>query len=534
MNYEKYRLVDNIVEQFGLGSDQIDSFNSVNDDTYWLVQQDISAYKTLGFFARINYDYKGKYLFEASMRADGTSRFAKKDRWGYFPSVSAGWRFTEERFMEGVRHWWDNGKIRLSYGALGNQQVSNYLYLQTIGTGTLNYLFDDSGKASYASVSDPMSSNLTWETVYTYNLGLDLSFLQNRLSFTGDFFIRDTKDMLTQSLTLPSVYGAATPTENCADLRTKGWELSITWRDQFKLGGKPFHYALTGQIGDYQTEITKYNNPTKLFDSYYEGKKLGEIWGYHVPKLFDTDEEAAAYQVAINNSSNVYQRVYNMQNNLGRLMAGDVMFEDRDGSGSIGTGAGTGDDPGDMMIIGNTTPRYSYSFRIEASWNGFDISAFFQGVGKRDWYPTANKDDIYGANQFWQLYGYTIPSFITYDFMDDVWSEQNLGGYFPRLRPIQSYNGGPLGQNNDRYLQSVAYLRFKNLTIGYTLPVLKKYLSKLRIYVSGENLCYWSPLKKHCKLIDPELAISSGTYKGGTGTGYTMPRTFSFGVDITF
>ena len=247
-----------------------------------------------------------------------------------------------------------------------------------------------------------------------------------------------------------------------------------------------------------------------------------------------TDEEAAAYQVAINNSSNVYQRVYNMQNNLGRLMAGDVMFEDRDGSGSIGTGAGTGDDPGDMMIIGNTTPRYSYSFRIEASWNGFDISAFFQGVGKRDWYPTANKDDIYGANQFWQLYGYTIPSFITYDFMDDVWSEQNPGGYFPRLRPIQSYNGGPLGQNNDRYLQSVAYLRFKNLTIGYTLPVLKKYLSKLRIYVSGENLCYWSPLKKHCKLIDPELAISSGTYKGGTGTGYTMPRTFSFGVDITF
>lgn len=287
---------------------------------------------------------------------------------------------------------------------------------------------------------------------------------------------------------------------------------------RFQVAGKPFHYAVTGQIGDYQTEITKYNNPTKIFTSNYEGKKLGEIWGYHVTKLFDSDEEAAAYQQAINNSSNVYQRIYNMQNNLGKLMAGDVMFEDRDGSGSIGTGAGTVDDPGDMMIIGNTTPRYSYSFRLEASWNGIDISAFFQGVGKRDWYPTANKDDIYGANQFWQLYGYTIPSFITYDFMDDVWSEQNPGGYFPRLRPIQSYNGGPLGQNNDRYLQSVAYLRFKNLTIGYTLPVLKRYFQKLRIYVSGENLCYWSPLKKHCKLIDPELAISSGTYKGGTGT----------------
>ena len=189
----------------------------------------------------------------------------------------------------------------------------------------------------------------------------------------------------------------------------------------------------------------------------------------------------------------------------------------------------------DVKPIGYTAiPEIVYGFGFSLQWKAFDFSAFFQGVGKRDWYPTANKDDIYGANQFWQLYGYTIPSFITYDFMDDVWSEQNLGGYFPRLRPIQSYNGGPLGQNNDRYLQSVAYLRFKNLTIGYTLPVLKKYLSKLRIYVSGENLCYWSPLKKHCKLIDPELAISSGTYKGGTGTGYTMPRTFSFGVDITF
>ena len=217
-----------------------------------------------------------------------------------------------------------------------------------------------------------------------------------------------------------------------------------------------------------------------------------------------------------------------------RAYAGDLRFVDVDGDGIMTKGNRTLSNHGDLEIIGNQSPRYQYSINMSLNWNGIGLSMLWQGVGKRDWYPTANKDDIYGANQFWQLYGYTIPSFITYDFMDDVWSEQNPGGYFPRLRPIQSYNGGPLGQNNDRYLQSVAYLRFKNLTIGYTLPVLKKYLSKLRIYVSGENLCYWSPLKKHCKLIDPELAISSGTYKGGTGTGYTMPRTFSFGVDITF
>ena len=526
MNYEKYRLVDNIVEQFGLGSDQIDSFNSVNDDTYWLVQQDISAYKTLGFFARINYDYKGKYLFEASMRADGTSRFAKKDRWGYFPSVSAGWRFTEEQFMEGVRHWWDNGKIRLSYGALGNQQVSNYLYLQTIGTGTLNYLFDDSGKASYASVSDPMSSNLTWETVYTYNLGLDLSFLQNRLSFTGDFFIRDTKDMLTQSLTLPSVYGAATPTENCADLRTKGWELSITWRDQFKLGGKPFHYALTGQIGDYQTEITKYNNPTKLFDSYYEGKKLGEIWGYHVPKLFDTDEEAAAYQVAINNSSNVYQRVYNMQNNLGRLMAGDVMFEDRDGSGSIGTGAGTVDDPGDREIIGNSQPRFHYGTTLSMSWAGIDFSIFFQGIGRRHWYPKAN------TIAFWGPYARPYASWIPKDFHEMYWSEENPDAYFPRPRGYVALSGTnrELTAVNDRYMQNIRYCRLKNLTIGYTLPkkwTRKVLIENLRVYFTGENLATWSPI--HSDYIDPEMAAMNDEMRT-----YPWQKTYMFGVDVTF
>jgi TonB-linked SusC/RagA family outer membrane protein len=535
MNYEHYRSTDLTVDQYGTGSELLSTFNSVNDDTYYKISQDISAYQTLGFFARVNYDFAGKYLFEASIRADGTSRFAKKDRWGYFPSASAGWRFTEEDFMNGVRHWWDNGKIRFSYGALGNQQVSNYLYIDRITTGTLSYAFDDSSVVKYSSVTNPLATDLTWETVYTYNWGLDLSFLRNRLSFTGDYFIRDTKDMLTTSLTLPDAYGASTPKGNCANLRTKGWEVSISWKDQFSLAGKPFHYGITGQIGDYQTTITKYNNPTKIFSDYYEGKKIGEIWGYHVVGLFKSDEEAAAYQKAINNSTNVYQRIYNMKpTGLGQLMAGDVQFEDTDNSGSIGVGSGTVDDPGDMRIIGNTTPRYGYSFRLEASWNGLDISAFFQGVGKRDWYPTANNDGIWGSNMFWQLYSYPIVSFVAKDFMKNVWTEDNTDAYFPRLRPIICYNGGPLGQNNDRYLQDISYLRFKNLTIGYTLPVLTKHISKIRIYVSGENLYYWSPLKKYNKNIDPELAGSTGTYTSGSGTGYLMPKIYSFGVDLTF
>ena len=420
--------------------------------------------------------------------------------------------------MQDAKPWLTYGKLRFSYGSLGNQQVSNYLYLDRISTGTLSYLFDGD-IPNYSYVSDPLASNLTWETVTTYNLGLDMNFFDSRLNFSGDFYIRDTKGMLTSTVTLPSVYGAGTPTGNAADLRTTGWELSLSWHDSFRLAGSPFDYTIGGTLGNYTRIITRFNNPTKLFSNYYEGKELGEIWGYHVPKLFSTDEEAAAYQASVNNSSNVYQRVYNMIND-GYLRAGDVMFADLDGSGSIGTGAGTVSDPGDMRIIGNSSPHYSYSFRIEISWYGFDLSAFFQGVGKRDWYPTANADNAFGSNQFWQIYGLPMPSFISKDFMQNCWSESNPTAYFPRVRPIQSYNGGPLAQPNDRYLQSIAYLRFKNLTFGYTFHIKQKYCDRVRVYFAGENLCYWSPLQKINKNIDPELAASTGTYKSGTGSGY--------------
>jgi len=369
-------------------------------------------------------------------------------------------------------------------------------------------------------------ASLTWETVTTYDIGVDFDLLRNRLSGSFDYYWRYTNDMLINGPDYPQVLGETSPKGNFGALKTKGWEASLSWRDSFKVGGKPFNYNVKVSVWDSRTWVKDYYNSDGAIYSYYKGQELGDIWGFRTDGYFLTNEEANNWAVD----------AFHKNGNNFRAYAGDLKFLDLDGNGKIENGGErpTLDNHGDLDIIGNTTPRYQYGINLGANWNGIGLSVFVQGVGKRDWYPTANKDDIYGANQFWQLYGYTIPSFITYDFMDDVWSEQNPGGYFPRLRPIQSYNGGPLGQNNDRYLQSVAYLRFKNLTIGYTLPVLKKYLSKLRIYVSGENLCYWSPLKKHCKLIDPELAISSGTYKGGTGTGYTMPRTFSFGVDITF
>ncbi len=534
-NFETRRTTDLTVDQFGVGSADLSTFNSVADDTYYQISQAITAYKTLGFFGRINYDYKEKYLLEVSMRADGTSRFGQGSRWGYFPSASAGWRFSKEGFMEGAKSWLSDGKVRFSYGALGNQQVSDYLYIETITTSTLSYLFDNTGKPKTSNVTAPVSSGLTWETVKTYNFGLDLSFFNNRLNFTGDYFVRKTENMLTQSLTLPSVYGASTPKENCADLRTNGWELQLSWKDSFNLGAKPFYYGVTATLGDYITTITKFNNPDKLFSNYYEGKRLGEIWGYHVPRLFKSDEEAAAYQMAVHNAANVYQRVYNMApGGTGYLMAGDVMFEDVNGDGYINKGAGTVADPGDMMIIGNSLPRYNYSFRFDFNWNNFDLSIFLQGVGKRDWYPTANNEDVYGATRFWNLYSYTVLSFITKDYKDNIWTEENPDGYFPRLRPIQTYGGGPLAQTNDRYLQKVNYLRLKNITFGYTVPFKKTFISSLRFYFSGENLAYASPLKKYSKAVDPELAAATGTYYSGSGVGYTMPLTLTLGLNINF
>ncbi len=535
VNYETRRTTDLTVDQIGLGSMDLSTFNSVNDDTYYTISQDITAYRTLGFFGRINYDYMGKYLFEASVRADGTSRFAAGQCWGYFPSASAGWRFSKEDFMDGASNWLSDGKVRVSYGSLGNQQVNDYVYLQTINIGTISYLFDGSGKPKYTAVSTPLSSGLTWETVETYNFGLDMSFFNNRLSFTGDYFIRNTLNMLTTSLTLPDTFGANTPKENCANMRTNGWEIQLSWKDSFKLGNKPFHYGVTGTLGDYITTITKYNNPDKKYSDYYVGKTLGEIWGYHVPRLFVSDEEAAAYQLAVHNAANVYQRVYNMApGGTGYLMAGDVMFEDRNNDGYINTGSGTVADPGDAMIIGNSLPRYNYSFRFDFNWNNFDLSVFLQGVGKRDWYPTANNEDVYGSTRFWNLYGYTVTSFISKDYKDHIWTEENPDGYFPRLRPIQSYGGGPLAQTNDRYLQKVNYLRLKNITLGYTVPFKKSFISSLRVFVSADNIAYWSPLKKYCKTIDPELAVATGTYYSGSGTGYTMPRTIVGGLSINF
>lgn len=527
VQYEDHRNTQLSVKKNDLLSKDLSSFSVATGES--TVTQTIAAYRTLGYFTRVNYDYEGKYLFEASGRFDGTSRFAENDRWGFFPSASVGWRMSSEDFWEPLSSFWNNSKLRFSVGSLGNQQVATYAYFDQIYTDKImtNYTFDGINRANYASVSDPISSNLTWETVTTYNFGLDLNFLNSRLTANADIFIRDTKNMLTESLTLPSVFGAKTPKENCADLRTNGWELYVRWNDGFNLAGKRFNYGISASIGDYKSKITKYNNPDRLISSYYEGMTLGEIWGYKVAGLFASDEAAAEYQSRINDKA-VNQRVYNSKKDA-YLRAGDVEFIDLDKDNVISEGSGTVDDPGDMRIIGNNLPRYSYSFRTDINYAGFDISAFFQGVGKQDWYPTTY------AYDFWGPYSFPSLSFIHKDFMENVWSEENPNAYFPRPRGYASYSGGALGVKNDRYIQDASYLRLKNLTIGYTVPLTSnKVFQSIRFYFSGENLFYWSPMKKYNKTVDPELTNTSSTYNAGSGVGYGFSRSFSIGLDVKF
>lgn len=483
-----------------------------------------SEYALMGFFGRINYDYRGKYLLEISGRYDGTSRFPRGQRYGLFPSFSLGWRLSEEQFFSPLKSWMNDAKVRFSFGSLGNQQVGYYDYIRSVSLGTQSYLFGG-GKSATATYGNPVASNLTWETVMQKNLGVDLAFLDNKITFTGEAYIRDTKNMLTTGKALPSTYGASAPKTNNADLRTKGYELAITYRNSFNLLGKPFDYSVTGTFNDFIGYITKFDNPTKDLSTYYEGMRYGEIWGYTTDGYFASDEEAKSYPV---DQSPVCSIIYSSTGENHGLRAGDLKYVDLDGDGIIGAGANTVDNPGDRKIIGNSQPRYQYGATIAFNWAGFDFSMFLQGIGKLNWYPSVD------ARYFWGPYARPFSSWIQKDFLDRCWSEENPDAYFPRPRAYVAGvgTGRELTTVNDRYLQNLGYCRLKNLTVGYTLPrklTQKIDLESVRVYFSGENLACWAP-GFHCDYMDPEQAANTGS----KGHIYGWQKTYMFGIDINF
>ncbi len=458
------------------------------------VSDNESRYALRGGFARINYNFDERYLLEINGRYDGTSKFPRSDRFALFPSVSVGWRIDNEKFFGSLKNFFSLLKIRASYGNLGNQDVSGYYpYIATFSTGQVNYLIGNS-KPLTAVAPGLVSPTLTWEVVTQKNLGLDFAILSNRLSGSVDVYRRDTKDMLTASEPLPSVLGVAEPRTNAADLKTIGFDVSIDWKQKITNG----HVGLSLIFSDYSSEITRYSNPAGLIGSYYVGKEIGTIWGLVTDGLFQSDEDAQSV-----NQTNITGR---------KLQAGDLRFKDLDGNGKIDKGNSTLANPGDQKVIGNTTPRYSFGIRPNVYWKGFDVTVFLQGVMKRDVMLDAT-DFLYQYQSQWNAQP---------KIGADYWTENNRDAYFPA--PLVT-NSADVTTPQTRFLQNGAYMRLKELTIGYTLPgplTGKMKMEKIRFYLSGYNI---GEMTRMIKSSDPELS---------SGRRYPIHRSLSFGANVQF
>ena len=528
-NYEAKYYRDMEAYNDGLLSEELSDFNLAKGTNFG-INGGQNEYAIMGWFYRATYNYKEKYLAEFNGRYDGSSRFPRGKRFGFFPSFSLGYRMSEEPYFKPLRTLVDNLKLRFSYGSLGNQQIGYYDFIQTISTdGNMKgYSFNRTSLGMHATVSAPVSGNQTWEKVISKNWGIDLNLLNNRLGVSAEYYVRDTKGILGRGKPLPSIYGADLPQVNANDLRTKGYELTLSWHDSFDLAGKTLKYGITTSFSDYSAKYTKCDNPSGLLDEPYVGKRFGEIWGYTIDGLFHTDEEAAEYASRIDLKT-VAPGCYNATGAYGKgVRAGDPRYLDLDNSGRVDGGKGTLEDPGDRRVIGNSTPRYHYSAGLNLSWNGLDISAFFQGIGSMDWYPGADNQ------RFWGAYSRPYQTFIPRNFMSRVWSEEHPDAYFPRARAYAALNttNGTVYYTNNRYMQNLAYCRLKNLTIGYTLPELltsKVGIRTCRLYVSGENLFTWTALKSD--FLDPEQAAAASNKNANV---YPWCKTYSVGLNLTF
>lgn len=479
-------------------------------------QQD---WATAGFFGRVNYDFDGRYLAEVNVRADGTSRFRRGNRWRVFPSVSLGWNIAREKFFEPLVNSINTLKLRGSFGTLGNQNTTNwYQTYQILTLGASNGTWPmDGSRPNTATAPALVSSELGWETIQNYNIGLDWGLLNNRLTGSFEYYIRDTKDMVGLAPELPCILGTKVPVSNNTDLRTQGWEFTIGWRSVLQNG---LNYSVNFNLSDARTKITRYpNNPTNSVNSNITGHYMGEIWGYTTIGLARTDQEMQDHLANLPNGG---------QSALGSdWRAGDIMYADINHDGKISKGNERLGDSGDLSVIGNKTPRYLFGLDLNANWKGFDLRAFFQGVMKRDmWQGGAY---LFGSGgSTWNSSG--IEAVNDYFRDENTWSVQN--GY--REANINAFLPRPLHNNKNRqcqtrYLQNAAYMRLKNLTVGYTLPLAftqKMGIQNLRLFFSGENLWTVSGVSSQ---FDPET-LTGGAYGG---IGYPMSTTLSFGISIT-
>ena len=470
-----------------------------------------NEYSVRGGFFRVNYNYMDKYLLEVNGRYDGSSRFIGDQRWGFFPSVSAGWNIAREEFFGSLSDIFSTLKVRGSWGQLGNTDTNDawYPFYQTMPVGTANGAWLVNGvKPNLAGLPSIVSSLKTWETVETWDVGLDWSLLNNRLTGSFDYFTRYTYDMIGPAPELPSVLGATPPKINNSDMKSYGFELELSWRD--RIGD--VSYGAKFVLSDARQKITRYPNESRSLDiAHYSGKMLNEIWGYTTVGIAQTQEQMDAH-------------LANNKPSWGSSWSpGDVMYKDLNGDGVVNTGANTVDNPGDRSIIGNSTPRYNFGLTLDAAWKGFDFSVFFQGIGKRDYW--LDGPYFWGANGgMWQSAGFKEHW--------DFWRGENdplganLNAYYPRA----SFDGGKNQQRQSGYLQNAAYIRMKNIQLGYTLPqqwISKAGMSSVRLYISGDNLLTISDITG---VFDPE------TLGGDWGDGklYPLCKTISVGLNVNF
>ncbi len=499
-NFEERRTNSSFSRNINLVTDELPSLNLTTGTPS--IDETINSWALEGYFYRLNYILNEKYLVNFSGRYDATSRFAEEDRWGFFPSFALGWRISNEPFFDPIREVMNYFQIRASYGELGNQVTSSFFpYMPTLDPFRPSAILAGDRPLS---VRSPLlvSSTLTWETAISRNVGFDAAMFDNRMQYSFDYFEREVVNQLGPGMAVPATLGAAAPQANAVESITWGWEFEWSWRD--RIGNTGYNFGFN--IADWQAEITSYNNPTKSFAAaYYEGQRIGEIWGFETNGLFESSEQYLASGLDYSNLTSL------------PIAGGDVYYVDQNGDGKIDAGLLTVDNPGDRVIIGNNSPRYTYGINLGASWKSLSVDVFMQGVLKRD--------ILLGGGLFWPNESATISKHHL-----DYWTEDNKDAYWPRVLGNQ---GGFNYHASDRYLQDFSYLRMKQVNISYRLPrswIESINIQDAHIYFSGHNLFEFHNVIDN---FDPD--ISTGGQGGwGSGKSYPFGRALSMGINLSF
>jgi TonB-linked SusC/RagA family outer membrane protein len=505
-----------------------------------------------GFFGRINYAFRDKYLVEANLRYDGSSKFPGDLQWKWYPSFSGGWILTSENFIEDLEidHILGFAKIRASWGTLGDQSVPNDLYRASLAYSQSSWLTSAGKQMNVYGTPTAVSGNMTWQNIETLNLGVDLRVLDNKMGITFDWFQSHTRNMIIAGDALPYTYGTNAPKGNYGNARIRGWDITVDFNHRFANG---IGINAMATLSDAVSVITKgadYKTPwadRSIGNAYATDATYGDIWGYVTDRLYQQDDFVHAPNGSIQQCVIIYDGISRTTNMLAgnnpsyqmyleggafKFGPGDVKYADLNGDGYITPGAGTFGDPGDRKVIGNSLPRYEYGFRLGADYKGFDISVFFQGIGKRE---------ITGAGSL------AVPGFRTDEgampqaIAGDFWKEDRTNAFYPRPWNLAGSNTGFNMLTQSRYLLDMSYLRVKNITVGYSLPdkwLKKIFLTKARVYLSLENFFTFDNLRG--LPIDPEeisgysMWNGSNYNSGRTGQGTPTFKSLSAGVQISF